>query len=77
MINFKSVCLIALSDHLAMVEIRSCLFPQVTGALRNLADVTGAKEIFLSSGVIRNLSIVLGPYLSDNDVVWNVCRALR
>lgn len=52
------------------------LLVQVTGALRNLADVTGAKEIFLSSGVIRNLSIVLGPYLSDNDVVWNVCRAL-
>ena len=50
---------------------------QVTGGLRNLADVTGAKEIFLNTGVIRNLAIVLGPYSSDNDVVWNVCRALR
>lgn len=52
------------------------LLVQVTGALRNLADVTGTTEVFLSTGVIRNLAIVLGPYSSDNDVVWNVCRAL-
>ena len=50
---------------------------QVTGALRNLADVTGARELFVSTGVVRNLAIVLGPYSSDGDVVWNVCRALR
>jgi len=49
----------------------------VTGALRNLADVTGARELFVSAGVVRNLAIVLGPYSSDGDVVWNVCRALR
>lgn len=52
------------------------LLVQVTGALRNLADVIGAKEIFISTGVVRNLAIVLGPYSSDSDVVWNVCRAL-
>ncbi|KAL9969241.1 hypothetical protein ACROYT_G021436 [Oculina patagonica] len=52
------------------------LLVQVTGALRNLADVTGAKELFVSTGVVRNLAIVLGPYSSDGDVVWNVCRAL-
>ncbi|XP_067050151.1 armadillo repeat-containing protein 2-like [Acropora muricata] len=52
------------------------LLVQVTGAVRNLADVTGTVEIFLSSGVIRNLAIILGPYSSDSDVVWNVCRAL-
>jgi len=52
------------------------LLVQVTGALRNLADVTGAWEVFVSTGIIRNLAIVLGPYSSDNDVVWNVCRAL-
>jgi len=45
--------------------------------VRNLADVTGTVEIFLSSGVVKNLAIVLGPYSSDSDVVWNVCRALR
>lgn len=50
---------------------------QVTGALRNLADVFGAKELFISTGVVRNLAIVLGPYSSDGDVAWNVCRALR
>lgn len=50
---------------------------QVTGALRNLADVNGARELFVSTGVIRNLAIVLGPYSSDGDVVWNVCRTLR
>ncbi|XP_020605577.1 armadillo repeat-containing protein 2-like [Orbicella faveolata] len=52
------------------------LLVQVTGALRNLADVTGARELFVSTGVVRNLAIVLGPYSSDGDVVWNVCRAL-
>jgi len=50
---------------------------QVTGALRNLADVTGSRELFVSTGVVRNLAIVLGPYSFDSDVVWNVCRALR
>ena len=49
----------------------------MTGAVRNLADVTGAVETFINAGVVRNLSIVLGPYSSDSDVVWNVCRALR
>lgn len=34
-------------------------------------------ETFINTGVVRNLSIVLGPYSSDSDVVWNVCRALR
>lgn len=52
------------------------LLVQVTGALRNLADVSGARELFVSTCVVRNLAIVLGPYSSDSEVVWNVCRAL-
>ena len=59
------------------VKVKLFLPLQVTGALRNLADVTGAVETFINAGVVRNLSIVLGPYSSDSDVVWNVCRALR
>lgn len=59
------------------VKVKLFLPLQVTGALRNLADVAGAVESFINTGVVRNLSIVLGPYSSDNDVVWNVCRALR
>ena len=59
------------------VNVKLFLPLQVTGALRNLADVTGAVETFINTGVVRNLSIVLGPYSSDSDVVWNVCRALR
>ena len=50
---------------------------QITGALRNLADVIGARELFVSTCVVRNLAIVLGPYSFDSEVVWNVSRALR
>ena len=64
-------------DITLLYQLITVCIVQVTGALRNLADVIGAKEIFISTGVVRNLAIVLGPYSSDSDVVWNVCRALR
>ena len=33
--------------------------------------------MFVSAGVLRNLVVILEPFSSDYDVVWNICRALR
>ena len=57
--------------------ISNVVLSQVTGALRNLADVHGAREVFVSSGVVKNLAVVLGPFSKDSELVWNVSRALR
>ena len=50
---------------------------QVTAVLRNLADVSGSRDVFLEKDLLSKLVAILKIFKSDSDVVMNICRILR
>eukprot|EP00118_Oscarella_pearsei_P005131 m.23094 g.23094 ORF g.23094 m.23094 type:complete len:831 (+) comp28439_c0_seq1:964-3456(+) len=52
------------------------LLVQVTATLRNLADVSSRRDVFVSSGVIVSLCPLMDTYKHDADLMLNVSRIL-
>ncbi|XP_031553121.1 armadillo repeat-containing protein 2-like [Actinia tenebrosa] len=54
----------------------SNLLVQITGVLRYIADVNGARELFLSLNIIKYLGDLLHHFSTDEDLVYNTSRIL-
>ncbi|KAK3739022.1 hypothetical protein QZH41_010480 [Actinostola sp. cb2023] len=54
----------------------SNLLIQVTGVLRYLADLNGARELYLNHNIIKRLGDILNHFNTDEDLVYNISRIL-
>ncbi|EDO32819.1 predicted protein, partial [Nematostella vectensis] len=54
----------------------SSMLVQVTGVVRNLADVNGAREMYIDHNFVQLLTQIMEPFSQDEDLVYNISRIL-
>ncbi len=50
---------------------------QLTACLRNLADVSGTKSLFMKESLINELCAVMEKHHTDADLMLNISRIFR
>ena len=58
-------------------ETQGHILVQLTACLRNLADVSGTRVLFLNEGLINELCTVMEHYQTDADLMLNISRIFR
>uniref|UniRef100_A0A6Q2YMV7 Armadillo repeat containing 2 n=1 Tax=Esox lucius TaxID=8010 RepID=A0A6Q2YMV7_ESOLU len=72
--NFTCLCFFSLPHLLSLPPFSNLRLPQLTATLRNLADLSESRPLFVSHGTLTELCQVLRCYQGDQDVCTNVAR---